>query len=181
MEFVWDIMSISKGAELAWKHAQTSGWHRLPANIMKNTLEIFREKNRESTLGLWCVTSHQQAYWEARAVVKKSARNLQRYQPSKNVSLSPYISFWRIEPRGTSWLEWAEERQFLLQGHALVDIWKLDDSITKPCVLIHAWAGPHHAGVVPLSWFWPHCKVQGKGEAGSPATWNPVYNTGKVT
>lgn len=32
----------------------------------------------------------------------------------------------------------------------------LDGKITKPCVFIHTWAGPHHAGVRPLSWFWWH-------------------------
>ena len=142
----------------------------------------------QNMFGLRCVTPRQQTG------ASRGTNLLSRNQPetsrdSRHQGMSlchlTYLSerYNRAEPVG-----WNGQKMAVLTPMTYTFRYlKLDDRVTKPCVLIHTWAGPHHAGVVPLSWFWWHHNIQDKGEADSPrgrqvsATWNEVCNTCKVT
>lgn len=141
----------------------------------------------QNMFGLHCVTSRQLIG------ASRGTNLLSRNQPEtsrdtrhQEISVTLYI----VLKGRTEWNQsvWMGRRTAVLTLRTYACRYlKLDDRMTKPCVLIHPWAGPHHAGVVLLSWLWWHHNVQGKGEADSPrgrqvsVTWNHVCNTSKVT
>lgn len=113
------LWAFQRDPELAWKHAQASGWHK--QTLSKKLWKHLGKKIHESTFGLRCIAACQLTGTSRGTNSSQETCQKPPEIPDTKECLSPYKSFWKIEPRGTSQLEWAEEWQFLLQGHTLVD------------------------------------------------------------
>lgn len=188
MLFFKEVMSISKGAQLAWKHAQASGGHKRPANIMKNTLEIFMGKkvmnpHFQST----CVTSHQLASTLRGTNSSQETSQKPPETPDTRECFSVTLCIFLKDITEWNWPVGMGRTMAVLTPRTYtcsIWYWIWQDKQTS-CPYSHlSWSTPC---VVPLSWFWWHHKVQSKGEADYrkgrqiSATWNQVYNTSKVT